>query len=131
MWEANTLRPSQPPAGRGFLGARGEGWLLVGEAGLVPPVGERGPAFATTPSCSPRGSMQRGTRGSGLALAGAAPRPPLAPSPLGKQPLYLGHLPTCKQPCVPRGPLLAHMPSAPMSQVRSFTLGRANGGQRL
>ena len=40
MWEANSLRPSQPPAGRGRLGNQREGWLMgEGEGRQAGPTG--------------------------------------------------------------------------------------------
>lgn len=129
MWEANTLRPSQPPAGEGFLGAGGRraGCWSGGRAG--PPGWQHVNLLCSHPLPRlPRGSTQRGRPGQQPGLGWGGPRP-LWLQTLGKQPLYLRHLPTCKQPCAPWGRSW-HMPSAPMSQVRWFRLRDRPAGAR-
>lgn len=131
-WEANTLGLSGRLRGGGVLGTR-EGWPLSrgggGAPGRVPRCLRRRAGGGQGLLCNrPPPSAQRGARGSGPALTGAAPRPPLALSPLGKQPLYLGCLQNCKQPRVPGGHSW-RLPSAPRPRRgRSPSEGQRGAG---
>lgn len=136
LWEADTRRPTGACGEGGSWERMGRLSHVVGVLSLVLPPHRCGGApseGASLCNCPPVLCADRAAReGSPKQRPSLDPGPPPAPLalfPLGKQLLYLGRLPLCKQPRVPWGLLLAHMPSAPCPRVRSFTLRGGPGGQ--